>query len=312
MLRYTTAATLAGLALLSGVALSKPATKPMVNTGSYQLIMQTMATSYGGTTNVMRTMGASYMSPQTAPAGASANLAVPPGLGLVSPVPYQIQNLQAQGGKAEYEMLHYWQSSPTVPKGQPENFKGKVDTTGQKWVGGSSGLPDATKMKYLKENQFMFDESSRVAGPYHLKISYVGDIHIDMTDKQQFLAPLQVTKPEAPASVDTSQSIEVTWDHVPNAVGYTVFASGKNAAGKSVYWENAYQAQTAVYTGGAAGALKAGKLVPPDKTRVQIHAGIFKGPVTLMITGYSPEVKGKGPLNPWGWAQTLTSMQVGQ
>lgn len=292
----------------------KPAPKAATNTGSFQLIMTTTSISIQGYSNVSRTMSASYTSPKKAPAGATASLAVPAGLGMVSPIPYTIKNHEAGAtGAAQVEMIHYWNSAPTIPKGQPEviNTKTEAQKAGS-WANGSSGFPDPMQTKYTKPNQFQLDETAKVAGAYDLKISYEGAIHVDMTDKQQFLGALTVGTPANPAEVDTAKAIDIRWTHVPNVVGYTVHATGKNAAGKTVYWENAYQASSTVYTGGAAAALKAGKLVAPDKSAVQIPAGIFSGQVSVAITGYSTEVKGTGPLNPWGWAQTMSSLQLGK
>ena len=297
------------LGLLAGAALSKP--KPVQ--GTCQLIAMTNYTSFAGYGATSRSLSCSFQSSSTAPAGASASLATPEGLGWVSPSALTIQNLEGQTGSVNTEVIHYWNSSPTIPKGQPEVLKTQQDTKQKTtWKGGSSGNLDYMQIKYVKPGQMQLDETSRTPGAYRLKISYIGDIGWDLTEKQQFMEPLQAIKPENPSAVKTSDSIEVTWKNVPNAVGYTVYAAGKNAAGKTVYWENAYQAQTAWYTLGAAGALKAGKLVAPDSCRVQIPAAIFTGPVSLSITGYSPECKGTGPLSPWAWAQSMTSMQLGQ
>lgn len=298
------------VALTGGFAICKP--KPVATPGNFQLMMMTSASNFAGYSSVSRAMTASYTSPQTAPAGATAKMTVPEGLGLVSPLPYTIQNLQGQSGAGGGEVIHYWNSSATIPKGQPEVLKGQAQADKTSWKGGSSGYPDPLQMKFVKANQFALDETSQVPGTYKVNISYIGEIQVDMTAKQQFLAPLNLTKPTDPAAVDTASAIEVTWNHVPGAVGYTVYASGKNPQDKTVYWENAYQSQTSWYTQGAAAAVKAKKLVSPEECKVMIPAGIFKGPVTLSVTGYSNEVKGKGPLNPWGWAQTSATTQMGK
>lgn len=297
------------LALSAGLAFSKP--KEQAPAGNFQLIMMTTASNFSGYSSVSRTMAASFTAPKAAPAGATAKMTVPEGMGLVNPIPYTIQNLQGETGGASAEVVHFWNSSPTIPKGQPEILKGQSQAEKTTWKGGSSGYPDPTQMKYVKPNQFMLDETSKVPGSYQVNISYVGDIQVDMTEKQQFLGPLTITSP-ASSAIDTSAAIEVTWTHVPNALGYTVYASGKDTKGRTCYWENSYHAQTTWYTQGAAAAVKAGKLVSPDNCKVTIPAAIFKGPVTLSVTGYSQEAKGKGPLNPWGWAQSLASMQLGQ
>ncbi len=298
------------LAVTGGMALSKP--KPVATPGSFQLMMITSASTFSGYSTVSRALTASYTAPQTAPAGATAKMTVPEGLGLVSPLPYTIQNIQGQSGAGTSEVIHYWNSSATIPKGQPEILKGQAQADKTTWQGGSSGYPDPLQMKFVKAGQFALDETSQVPGSYKVNISYIGELQVDMTARQQFLAPLNLTQPADSAGVDTGASIEVSWNHVPGAVGYTVYASGKNPQGKTVYWENAYHSQTSWYTQGAAAAVKAKKLVSPDQCKVTIPAKIFTGQVTLIVTGYSPEVKGKGPLNPWGWAQTSATTQLGK
>jgi len=296
------------LVCVSGLALSVPS-KPKVQ-GDFNLMAITTSMTVQGYSSVNRTLSASYNTSLTSPAGATAVMNVPEGLGVASPVPFVIQNLQATGGTAAGEVIHYWNSAPTIPKGQPEVMKGAGTTSGS-WKGGSTGYPDPMGWKYLRAGQFALDETSKVPGTYKVNISYVGELTVPMTEKQEFLGPLKINKPESPA-LDTSKSIEVAWTHVPNAVRYTVLASGKNAAGKAVYWENAYNAPTTWYLKGAAAAVKDGKLVSPDSCKVQIPAAIFSGPVSLSVTGYSTESKGSGVLNPWGWAQTIASMQLGQ
>lgn len=295
------------------IAKPKPVAKPAWS-GSFQLMFMTMSTNYAGQSNVMKMLNCSYSAPQKAPSGASGTLAVPAGMTLKSPLPFQITN--DQGGAAaagKTETKHYWMSSPTIPKGQPEIAKGG-GTAGQTvtWDVGSSGAVN-TQGHFASPTQYFLGDDAKVAGPYDAKISYIGDIHLDMTDKQQFLGPVTVTAPADAGAVNTGAAMDISWTPVPNVVGYTVMVSGADAAGKTkvCYWENAYGALSSVYTLGAQGALKAGKLVAPDKTHVQIPAGIFTGPVSVSITGYSVEVKGKGPLNPWGWAQTMTSLQLG-
>lgn len=290
----------ATVAMATGLAVSKPEESG----GQLNLTAMTTSMSVGGQTYGTRSLTGNYTSPKKAPAGASASMTIPAGLGPASPVPWTIQNLEGTGGKGSGEVVHYWGCGTAIPKGQPEVIKGSWDTTGQKWTGGSSGVTDAMKLMGITE-------ASKVPGTYDIKISYLGNVTIDMGESQQFLDPLALLEPADPTAVNTAGAITVSWKPVPRAAGYYLMATGKDAKGRTVYWESSKGASAAWYTMGVAKAVQAGKLHGPDKTTCTIPAGIFKGQVMLMVNGFSPEVKGKGSLPAWGWAQTMTSAQLG-
>lgn len=293
----------AAMALASGLAVSKPAP---ADGGMLSLMAMTTNISVAGYSNTQRTLTGNYTTPKRAPAGATANMAIPSGLGLPGPIPWTIQNADASaGGSGSYESRRYWGCSPTILKGQPEVFKGSWSVADQKWTGGSSGNADPMKLMGLTEQ-------SRVPGTYDIQISYLGKVTLAMTEAQQFLDPLVLVAPAAPDSVDTTKAIQVSWKPVPRAVGYALMAMGKDAQGRNVYWEHAKNAQGTWYTSGVAAALKAGKLKGPQDCSCTIPAGIFHGQVTLMVSGYSSEVKGTGALPAWGWAQTTATAMLGQ
>lgn len=280
------------------------APKPAV-TGDLSLVATTQNSSYGGYSSTSRSISATYTSTVRAPQGANGTMTAPAGLGLGPVVPLTIQNSEGKDVSTNVKVIHYWGCSETVQKGQPEVIDGSHKGTGKNVLGGSSGIADPMKLTPVPE-------TSQVAGNYAFKISYLGDVNIPMTDKQQYLGPLTITEPANPAEVNTSGAIKISWNPVPNALGYSLMAAGKNAKGETVYWENAKDASSSWYTLGVVGAVKAGKLHGPEHKQCTIPAGIFTGAVGLTVTGYSQEAKGSGVLNAWGWAQTNAGTSLGK
>lgn len=293
--------TAAAVALASGLALSKPD----AGGGTLNLMAMTTSMSVAGQSFGNRSLMGNFQSPKKAPAGASASMAIPAGLGIAGPIPWTIQNDQAASGGGAYESTQYWGCSATILKGQPAVFKGSVQGGEKKWAAGSSGATDPMKTMGITEQ-------SRVPGTYKIQISYLGEVTLEMGEAQQFLDPLTILEPSAPEAVNTSQAIPVSWKPVPRAQGYSVMATGKNAKGKNVFWESAKGATASWYTQGVAGAVKAGKLKGPQDCSCTIPAGIFQGQVTLMVSGYSAEAKGKGALPAWGWAQSTGTAMLGR
>lgn len=291
--------TAAAVAMATGLAVSKP--EPAG--GTLNLLAMTTSMNISGYSAVQRTLSGNFSTPKKAPAGASASMAIPTGLGVPGPIPWTVQNDQATTTGGTFESISYWGCSATILKGQPAVYKGSWQGGEQQWTGGSSGYADPMKLMGLNEN-------SKIPGTYNIKISYLGEVSVPMTEAQQFLDPLTLVQPESPA-VDTSKAIQVSWKPVPRAQGYSVMATGKDAKGKTVFWENAKHATSTWYTSGVAAAVKAGKLKSPQDCSCTIPAGIFKGQVTLMVNGYSAEVKGKGVLPAYGWAQTTGTMMLG-
>lgn len=280
------------------------APKPAV-TGDLSLVVMTQSSSYGGYSSTSRSLSANYSSTVRAPQGANGTMTVPAGLGLGPVIPLNITNVEGTDVSASAKVIHYWGCSETIQKGQPEVINTQHKGTGKTVKGGSGGIADPMKLTPVPE-------TAQVAGNYAFKISYLGDVNVPMTEKQQFLAPLTITEPANPAEVNTSGAVKISWNPVPNALGYSVMAAGKNAKGETVYWESHKDATTSWYTMGVAAAVKAGKLHGPEHKTCTIPAGIFTGMVGLTVSGYSQEAKGSGVLTAWGWAQTNAGTSLGK
>lgn len=297
------------IALLALLVLTLAATafaaprKPVVS-GRALVYASTQSFSFGGNTSSQRGFSASYYASNKAPAGASGSVDIPQGLGLGPNLPLIIQNPEAVGGAGASEVWQYWGCSATVPKGQPFVFKGAATATGGKVAVGSSGYADPMKLSGITA-------SSSAVGAYTMHVSYLGDMSLSLGAAQEFLDPIAFTTPTDGAAVDTTKAIALAWNALPRAQGYSLMASGRNAAGKTVTWSS-----TRNWTGwtelGVGKAVKKGVLLPPDHLKCTIPAGIFTGSVSVTLTAYSADVVGKGILPVQGWAQSMTSLQLGQ
>lgn len=263
--------------------------------GEATIMVLTASSSFGAYSNTAYMLSSFYSTNLAAPEGAKGTLTVPETLGIGPVIPLNITKYDEM---AQTERLYYWGCSPTVLKGQPEvhgkGWRGKD----QWWHVRSSGTADATKMMGLTAD-------SKIPGKYVMETNYTGSMSVVLGEAQQFLPALTVTAPTGD-KVDTAQAIPVTWDAVDRAAGYHVMAVGKNADGKDVTWENAYNAILWQRIG-ATKALQKGLLHAPDKRSCMIPAGIFKGQVSIIVTGVSPIATGTGAFSYWGWAQTMTT-----
>ena len=273
--------------------------------GQMELFATTTSFVVGGNVSSMRSIGSFFYSGKRAPDGATANADIPAGLGLGPSLPYTIQNQQGAAASGQGELLRYWGCGAAIGKGQPEVLKGGAHAMKGAWVGGSSGSLDPMKAAGITA-------ASKMPGTWALHISYLGDVTVVMTEKQDFLEPLVVKEPAAPGEMDATQDVPVKWNVVSGAVGYSMVASGRNAKGQTVMWENSKNVMRTWKSMGAEKAVKAGVLIPAEHPRCTVPAGIFAGTYSLTITAYSPEVRGKGVLPSVGYAQSMASLQVGK
>lgn len=278
---------------LAALAASAPKPQPV---GDMFLIASTSGPS--------KSISATYSHPKKAPQGATGSLDVPPGLGVESPVPLTITNLEGTDVSGVGEIIRYWGCGTSIPKGQPEHLKLDHKGTGKVVPGGSSGTADSMKLANL---------TGKDPGTYLLKTSYAGNTTITLGEAQEFLEPAAFTEPAGGMMVkaDLSQPLKLSWSKVPRAVGYSLLASGtEKASGKPCMWEAIKDGQTSFVAGGTTAGAKAGKLLPPDHLSCTIPAGIFTGNVSVMLIAYSADVRGSGSMNAVGWAQTTATLIV--
>ncbi len=263
--------------------------------GEATLMVMTASTKFGDFSQTSYMLSSYFHTNLAKPEDPKGSLTVPTGLGIGPVIPL---NFQGVDPSAMTERLYYWGCGAAVGEKQPEARGKGWRFKGQWWTVRSQGMADATQMMNLQAD-------SKVPGTYKLEANYVGEMSLEMTEAQQFLPALKVLEP-ATDTADTSQPIVVSWEPVDKAAGYLLMAHGKNAEGKDVTWESAYNA-TIWQRMGAEKALKEGLILPPSTTTCTIPAGIFKGQVALTVTGVSPIATGKGVFSYWGWAQTMTS-----
>lgn len=305
-LRRNNRVTLVILALIgcavAVVAGGARASKPGKISGKLTIAAVTQSFAKRGNLSTNRSLTAYFHTALRAPTGCTASLELPQGLGVGSTVPMQVENIESSTNTAESEVLHFWGCSPRIARGQPKSGLPKGAFT-REYTEGSTGMADPTKLATVPA-------SASSQGQYRAHVSYLGDASLTFASAQDFLEPLVLHEPST-VNADFAGPVTLSWNRVARAVGYQISASGHNAAGTAVVWENARNSSE-WRSKGVTAATRAGKLIPGDQTTCVIPARIFaKGPVLLNITALSLEVRGKGALKSVGWAQSSTSVQLG-
>lgn len=254
-----------------------------------------------GSVSTNRSVTAVLHSQATAPEGALGVLHVPEGLGVSGPISIPMFNVDPRAVPQEFDTIVYWGSRPTIAVGQPRVRKGR-STLGQRYLDGSTGLADPTRLASV-------DGTASAKGAFRIRLPYVGDGQIAVTDAQEFLEPLRILAP-ANGHVDFSRPIEIVWSPVPRAVAYCVTATARAGDGRTMLWENAWRSD-AWELNGVTWALRNSKLIPADQMAVTIAPGIFMGgPVQVRVTAISAEAYGRGTVHPTVWAQSSTSFDL--
>ena len=284
------------LLLLGLLALSATAQEKEKTWGEATIMVLTSSSVFGEFSNTQHVITSFFSTNLKAPEGASGTLTVPKDLGIGPVVPLTIQNNEAV---EQPDRLYYWSCTEAVPKGQPEVRGWKWKKKDWWWTVRSSAIADPMKMMGLTAQ-------SPVPGTYTMDSTYTGKMSVNLSQAQQFLPALKVSSPPSGA-LDTSKPIPVTWEGVEGAGGYYVSAYGKNAEGKDVTWESAYDAALWQRMG-LTKALEKGLLHGPEHRSCTIPAGIFKGQVAIMVSGVTPIATGTGVFSYWGWAESKTTV----
>lgn len=254
-----------------------------------------------GSVSTNRSVTALLHSQAAAPEGAAGVLDLPVGLGVDGPIAIPMFNVDPRTVPQEYDTVVYWGSRPTIAVGQPRVRRGR-STLGQRFLEGSTGLADPTRLASV-------EGTASAKGLYRVRLPYVGDGQITVTDAQDFLEPLRILAP-ANGRVDFARPIEIVWNPVARAVAYCVTATSRAGDGRTVLWENSWRSD-AWELNGVLWALRNHKLLSADQMSVTIAPGIFMGgPVQVRVTAISAPASGKGPVRPTVWAQSSTSFEL--
>lgn len=263
------------------------------------LITQTFMRHGAMSTN--RSVTAILHSQSIAPEGASGQLDVPTSLGVSSPIPVPMFNVDPRSLPQEFDTVVYWGSRPTIAVGQPRVRKGR-STLGLRYLDGSTGLADPTRLASV-------DATASGKGPFHVRLPSIGDGTLVVSDAQDFLDPVHILAP-ANGLADFSRPIDIVWSPVPRAVGYSVTATARTGDGRTVLWENAWRTD-AYERYGIEWAVRNSKLLPADQMSATIAPGIFMGgPVIVRVTAFSASATGKGVVGSTAWAQSSTSFEL--
>ena len=184
----------------------------------------------------------------------------------------------------------YWGSGKAIGKGQPGRIP--VSTVGKFSV-----------EKYVYDQKKRAEEDRAPTRPQGL-YTMVGPgnriVTLRLTDRQKYLDPPKV----APIIGSNREGYTVSWDSVPGASGYRVFASSSWSGGFTT-WSNSNMDWKLV---GVDSAIVRDIIL--RDTHCQIPGGIFRGAWRVTVIAISPDVRSLGAVPGIGWSQSERTVEV--
>lgn len=202
-------------------------------------------------------------SPGIAPDSAAASLAVPEGLKQGPRLDLALYRPKTETGSEEEtgpgangsfdtEMVikQYWGSSATVRPGQPEvtEFKGLTDEQKSEMRRQAAKARQGSTYFYKPnwttgywptgKQPGVIDADAALAGHYALTTTYTGNVEIDVPERVNFLAPIEMTSPSLEEVVPLDQAIVFRWKAIPNALGYHASIMGMQGRKTLILWSS--------------------------------------------------------------------------
>lgn len=292
----------AGLAtLLIALCCASHAFPPFPPEAELRIAFITQTLMRDGALSTNRSVSALLHARKAAPAGAAALLELPASLGVPGPLQIAMINVVGRDEPRGLDAVVYWGSQSAIPLGQPRVRKARAAGL-VRFREGASGLADPVRLTAI-------GAAATAKGVYRVRLGYVGEGSVTVTEAQEFLAPVQVVAP-ADGRVDFSRPIEIAWSPMPHAVAWCVTATARGGDGRTVLWESAWRADAWALEGVEWG-LRNHKLLPASQTSVILAPGIFMGgPVQVSVTAISAAASGRGAVRPTAWAQSSTTFEL--
>ena len=294
----------------------------------------------GGAT---RKLNVRLWSPGLAPAGATATLAVPPGLkqgerldlSLYRPKPGQTADDALREGMPpgapkieEMTIKFYWGSSRTVRPGQPKVIRiGDLPAAERQRMAAEARAAASKGSYFYRENwttgywpaerqpgTIAADASLR--GTVALTTSYTGNVSLDVPAGVDFLAGYKLKGPDLSAKPDLGRSLDLAWEAIPDLLGQCALGMGMEGTNTIVLWsssevENYPDMAGFLEMAQVRAQVQAQRFMAPDRTTCSVPAGIFARCTMPMITltGWGRGAARDGT-QPLPRLQTKTSLQI--
>jgi len=284
-------------------------------------------------------------SPGIAPQGATASLAIPAGLKLGPKLDLTLYRPKPEESKGEVDLApgeggtppdftikRYWGSSPTVKPGQPEVTRWDGLTPEQK----AAMRDQARKAESMRSYFYKPDwttgywppekkpgtiaKDAALAGHYALTTTYTGNVEIDVPDKVNFLAPLELSSPDLEEAPDLAKPIAFRWKAVPNVLGYHMMIIGMQGKNTLILWTSSeIKSDEGVQfdfmqMAEVAERVKSTAFMAPNRVDATVPAGIFRDCDIVFGTmiGYGPGAAlAEGQPLPRVQTKTVLQMMLG-
>ncbi len=278
-------------------------------------------------------------SPGIAPDGATASLAIPDGLklgpkldlGLYRPKPEEgkVDDFMPGGTPADFTIKRYWGSSATVRDGQPEIIKWDTLSPEAKAVMREQAKKAQRAHSYYYKPDWTtgywptgdapgtIKKDAALEGHYALTTTYTGNVEIDVPEKVNFLAPLEMSSPDFSKTIDMAKAMEFKWKAVPNVLGYHMAVMGMEGKNTIIIWTSSeIKSDMAVnydymQMADVIAKVKETSMMDPKRVDCTCPAGIFKDcdMVFGMMAGFGPGAA-LDKAQPLPRVQTKTTLQM--
>ena len=229
-------------------------------------------------------------SSEPAPAGATASLTVPAGLGMTGPLPLLLSAPRERPMMRTLPMQLFWGVGSTPPAGQPETsdlsglVAGTYQHTGHPPVDYGDAAAIGVWPSFQTSPPAVTTDTPTPVGDYTLTTLFVGSVRFQIPPPEAYLDVLRLTT--SPAGIVAGQPFHVGWTKVARALGYRVVISGRrpDPATKRpnfIVWVSSSLKPADVthdpVFDNPAQAVQEGTLVGPDSTGVSVPPGVLDG-----------------------------------
>ena len=278
-------------------------------------------------------------SPGIAPDGATATLAIPEGLKLgpkldlelYRPKPQEgtVDDFMPGGVPADFTIKIYWGSSATVRDGQPQIIRwDSLSPEAKAAMREQARKARQTRSYFYKPDWTtgywptgkapgVVKKDAALEGHYALTTTYTGNVEIDVPEKVNFLAPLELSSPDFAKAPDLAQPLVFKWAAVPNVLGYHLAVMGMEGKSTLIIWTSSEVKTDLAVTydymqmADVIARVKETSMMDPKRVDCTAPAGIFKDcdMVFGTMAGFGPGAA-LDKAQPLPRVQTKTTLQM--
>ncbi len=209
----------------------------------------------------------------------------------------------------DFTIKIYWGSSETVKEGQPKIIKWGGLTPEQKAAMKARARDSRADNDYFykpdwttafwptKKQPGQIDPVASLVGTYALTTNYTGNVSIDAPDNVNFLAPIEISRPNLEEKIAFDKALNFQWGQIPNVLGQSASIIGMEGKNTIIMWSS-----SEVFTEGLMGDMGFLQMAEVrdfvaktifmngDRSTVDVPAGIFQNAdfVMMNMVGYGP------------------------